>query len=212
VFAALNLVGALLAHLSIARLPQSVPASARRRAPTAWRAHLRDPALRAAFGLGFCILFAFIGTFTYVNFTLVRPPFALGLMSLGLVYFVFLPSVASTPFAGGLTLRFGVRRACWAALGTAAAGLPLLLLQWLGAVLLGLVLVGAGTFFAQAIATGFGGRRAEGDRAAAGGLYLACYFVGGIVGTALLGQVFDRFGWPACVAGIGLALGVRAKA
>ena len=34
-------------------------------------AHLRNPPLRAAFGIGFCILFAFIGTFTYVNFVLV---------------------------------------------------------------------------------------------------------------------------------------------
>jgi MFS transporter, YNFM family, putative membrane transport protein len=38
---------------------------------TAWLANLRDPALRAAFAVGFCILFAFIGTFTYINFVLV---------------------------------------------------------------------------------------------------------------------------------------------
>jgi hypothetical protein len=31
-----------------------------------------------------------------------------------------------------------------------------------------------------------------------------------MVGTAVLGQMFDRAGWPACVAGIGLALGVAA--
>ena len=30
--------------------------------------------LHAGFGIGFCILFAFIGTFTFVNFVLVRPP------------------------------------------------------------------------------------------------------------------------------------------
>lgn len=30
------------------------------------------------------------------------------------------------------------------------------------------------------------------------------------MGSAVLGQVFDRFGWPACVAGIGLALGAAA--
>jgi len=28
----------------------------------------------------------------------------------------------------------------------------------------------------------------------------------GLVGSAVLGQLFDRFGWPACVAGIGLSL------
>ena len=64
-----------------------------------WAVHLREPRLRAAFAIGFCILFAFIGTFTYVNFVLVREPLSLGMMSLGFVYFVFLPSVVTTLLA-----------------------------------------------------------------------------------------------------------------
>jgi sugar phosphate permease len=40
----------------------------------------------------------------------------------------------------------------------------------------------------------------------ASGIYLAGYFFGGLVGTAVLGLIFDGLGWPACVAGIGLAL------
>ena len=67
-----------------------------------------------------------------------------------------------------------------------------------------------GTFFAQATATGFVGRAATSDRGSASGIYLACYFFGGIVGSIVLGQLFDRFGWPACVAGIGVALGLAA--
>ena len=39
---------------------------------------------------------------------------------------------------------------------------------------------------------------------------LACYFAGGLVGTAILGQIFDRLGWRACVVGIAFALGVAA--
>ena len=66
-----------------------------------------------------------------------------------------------------------------------------------------MVLVGVGTFFAQATATGFVSRAATTDRGAASGIYLASYFFGGLVGSAVLGQVFDRFGWPASVAGIG---------
>jgi len=30
------------------------------------------------------------------------------------------------------------------------------------------------------------------------------------VGSAVLGQVFDHLGWPACVAGIAVSLGVAA--
>ena len=67
-------------------------------------------------------------------------------------------------------------------------------------------LVGVGTFFAQATATGFVGRAATTDRGAASGIYLACYFSGGLVGSAVLGQLFDRIGWPACVGGSALSL------
>jgi predicted MFS family arabinose efflux permease len=62
-----------------------------------------------------------------------------------------------------------------------------------------MVLVGVGTFFAQAVGTGFVGRAATTDRAAASGLYLASYYLGGLAGGALVGQIFDRFGWTASI-------------
>ena len=66
----------------------------------AWSAHFADRELRNAFAIGFLILFVFIGTFTYVNFQLTAAPLSLSPMSLGLVYFVFLPSMITTPLAG----------------------------------------------------------------------------------------------------------------
>src|SRR6185369_5858132 len=106
------------------------------------RAHLANPALVAAFAIGFCILFAFIGTFTYVNFVLVRAPLSLGMMQVGLVYFVFLPSVATTLLAGKFVERLGTRLTLVGSLATAGAGLPLLLLPHVSAVLAGMILVG----------------------------------------------------------------------
>jgi predicted MFS family arabinose efflux permease len=73
-----------------------------------------------------------------------------------------------------------------------------------------MVLVGTGTFFAQAAATGFVGQAAHESRGVASGTYLACYFFGGMVGSAVLGQLFDRFGWTACVAGVAASLAVAA--
>ena len=154
----------------------------------AWVMHLQNPALRASFAIGFCILFAFIGTFTFVNFVLVQPPLGVGAMTLGFVYFVFVPAMATTPLAGHAVKRFGTRPSFWAALAVAGLGLPLLVLPSLPAVLIGMVLVGAGTFFAQACATGFVGRAATSDRGAASGLYLASYFFGGLIGSAVLGH------------------------
>jgi predicted MFS family arabinose efflux permease len=211
-FAVLNLAGAVLVLFAVARTPRPQSERPTARSPvSAWVEQLRDPHMRAAFGIGFCILFAFIGTFTFVNFVLVRPPLSLGMMELGFVYLVFLPSMLTTTLAGRAVARFGIRPAAWGALGLAGAGLPLLLLPSLPCVLAGLVLVAVGTFFAQAVATGFVGRAAIGDRGAASGIYLACYFLGGLVGTAILGQIFDRISWIACVAGIGASLVLAAQ-
>ena len=209
-FATLNLAGAALVYFTIRRAqpmhamtPAGLPLAA-------MIAHWRNPRLRAAYGIGFCILFAFIGTFTFVNFVLVRPPLSLGMMDLGLVYFVFLPSVVTTLLAGRVASRLGTRPTIWGSLAVAGLGLPLMLAPHLGEVLTGMVLVGVGTFFAQAAATGFVGQAATDNRGVASGTYLACYFFGGLVGTAVLGRLFDSFGWHACVAGVGVALAAAA--
>ncbi len=211
VFAVLNFAGAVLVYFSL-RQTTALQAGglAVREHLAVLGEHLCDPRLRASFGIGFLILFAFIGTFTYVNFVLVRPPLSLGMMSLGFVYFVFLPSIFTTPLAGRAVQRFGTRATFWSALAVAGVGLPLLLSSSLIAVVVGLALVGAGTFFAQATATGFVGRTATHEHAAANGMYLASYFFGGLVGAAVIGQLFDRSGWPAAVAGIGIALALAA--
>ncbi|MSU88450.1 MFS transporter [Rhodobacteraceae bacterium 2CG4] len=205
-FAMLNLSGAALVLVSLDRMAVMASPGAPRSPLAAWGQHLGSPALRAAFGIGFLILFAFIGIFTYVNFELSGPRLGVGQMMLGVVYLVFLPSMLTTPLAGRTAVRVGTRRAVWAGLAVAAAGLPLIVSASLWAVLGGMVLVGVGTFFAQAVATGFVGRAASSDRAAASGLYLASYYLGGIAGAAVLGQVYDRLGWTACVAAVGVSL------
>jgi predicted MFS family arabinose efflux permease len=209
-FALLNLAGAVLVYFTIQRVEPMHTAAATQSPLQSTIGHWRNPALRAAFAIGFCILFAFIGTFTFVNFVLVRAPLSLGRMDLGFVYFVFLPSVVTTPLAGKAATRFGTRLTIWGGLAVAAVGLPLLLGSRLPEVLTGMVLVGAGTFFAQASATAFVGRAASENRGIASGTYLACYFLGGLVGSALLGQLFDHLGWGACVCGIAMSLAIAA--
>ncbi len=210
-FASLNLLGAALVYFTVEKTPPMKDMGGGMSSHfQAWIMHLKSPSLRASFAIGFCILFAFIGTFTYVNFVLVQPPLGVDAMTLGLIYFVFLPSIATTPLAGRAVQRLGTRPTFWGALLIAGVGLPLLILPNLSAVLIGMVLVGVGTFFAQACATGFVGRAALSDRGAASGLYLASYFFGGLVGSAVLGLIFDMFGWVACVGGIAVSLLVAA--
>lgn len=208
-FAALNVAGALLIAVALHRNePESMTGGGR--FWTAWLHHLSNPALRCTFAIGFLILFGFIGVFTYVGFVLMRPPHALSMSALGLVFLVFAPSMITTPAAGRITDRYGPGVTVPASLAAALSGLVLLTLDNLWMILAGLVLVGVGTFFAQAVATGHVGRIANGDKAAASGLYLSSYYCGGLLGAALIGQLFDRFGWNAAVGGVFAALALAA--
>ena len=209
-FALLNIAGAALALATMRAAPPHARGAARTSIGAIWRSHLGNPALRVSFAIGFCILFAFLGTFTYVNFALTAPPFSVGPMMLGVVYLVFLPSIFTTPLAGHLVAWLGRAPGLWASLAVAAIGLPLLVQPSLVLVLAGLVLVGVGTFLAQAIATSTVGAAATGERAAASGMYLAAYYLGGLLGTAVLGQVYQHFGWNGCVVGVAVALAASA--
>lgn len=197
-FAALNIGGALLVWLTLKKKSATMQTSedGSFNMPR-WTYHFTDSELRRTFAIGFLILFVFIGTFTYGNFQLL----ALGLspMTLGLVYLVFLPSMLTTPMAGKLATRIGAKFAIISTLGLAIVGLAALLSVSLPLVLAGLALVAIGTFLAQAIATGLIGRRAVTDKAGASGIYLACYYTGGLAGSFVLGQIYDQVGWPACI-------------
>ncbi|AZO04535.1 MULTISPECIES: MFS transporter [unclassified Mesorhizobium] len=199
-FAALNLFGAALVWFTLQKTSAMIRADLDGQpVRAAWKAPLRNVELRACFAIGFLILFVFIGTFTYVNFQLVAVPLSLTPMALGAVYFVFLPSMLTTPLAGRVAAGLGPRGGIGATLALAIVGLLLLLVPNLPIVLAGMALVAIGTFLAQAIATGHVSRTASRDRAAASGIYLASYYGGGLAGSFLIGQIYDSVGWTACV-------------
>jgi MFS family permease len=130
--------------------------------------------------------------------------------AIGLVFLVFLPSMITTPLAGPVTRNIGPGPACTISLAVALLGLILLLVPNLLSVLVGMTLVGIGTFFAQAVATGHVGRISRGHKAAASGLYLSSYYCGGLAGAAVIGILFDGFGWAAAVGGVFAALALAA--
>jgi predicted MFS family arabinose efflux permease len=208
-FALLNLAGGALVTMTLHRNAPE-PMVRLGRFWDAWLEQLADPSLRRTFAIGFLILFGFIGVFTYVGFVLMRPPHALSMTALGLVFLVFLPSMITTPLAGTLTRSTGPGPACSISLAVALLGLILLLVPSLFSVIAGMTLVGVGTFFAQAVATGHVGRIAKGNRAAASGLYLASYYCGGLAGAAVIGILFDGFGWAVAVGGVFVALALAA--
>ncbi|MGD0868515.1 MAG: MFS transporter [Bryobacteraceae bacterium] len=196
----LNALGgvAIWAWLPASRHParQRPPAST---AAAMWR-HLRHPRLLATFAVGFCVLFTLLATFNYVNFYLAAPPFRLGTAALGLLFTVYLVGAFVTPVAGRWIDRIGHRYTLALAFGFGILGIVLTLVQSLPAVILGLALCSTGVFIGHSSASSYIGTAAEDSRAAAVGLYVMFYYIGGSAGSALSGIFWNRGGWPACVA------------
>lgn len=198
-FASLNLAGAFLAYLCLAK---TKPRKADANGPSVmevWKIHLTNPRLQASFALGFLILFIFLSVFTYVNFVLSAEPFSLTGKQLGIVYFVFLPAVFSTPLAGKMVVKRGTFFAFAMSMTLAFVGLLALLTNSLALLMVGLAAIGVGTFCAQAVVSGQIGAVATADRATASGLYLTSYYFGGLVGAAVIGRIFTSNGWNSAV-------------
>ena len=161
--------------------------------------HLRNPRLVATYAVGFCVLFTLVATFTYVNFHLAAPPFSLKTAALGLLFVVYLVGAVVTPLAGRTIDRLGHRFALTLAFSGGAAGIALTLVPRLPVVLLGLALCCTGVFIGQSSASSFIGTVASEARAAAVGLYVMFYYIGGSAGAELPGHIWSRGGWTGCV-------------
>ena len=202
-FAVLNIAGAVFAYVMIG--PRDVSPPKRGGSPlAAWRRHFAIPSLRATFGIGFLILFIFVGVFTYVNLYLVKD-IGLAPMSLGLVYLIFAPAIITTPLAANQVKKYGPKFALLVSLATVLGGLLLTLSGSVWIILLGLSIIGMAIFFAQAAATGYLSKSVTMDRAQANGLYLTSYYLGGLLGAVVLGQINMQYGWQGTAVTLGLA-------
>jgi len=174
--------------------------------PRAMLRHLRHPRLAATYAVGFGLLFTLVAAFTFVNFYLAAPPFRLSTKGLGLVFTVYLVGAAVTPMSGRMIDRMGHRYALTVATLGGAAGMALTLAPHLWSVITGLAMCCTGVWITQSAATSYIGTVARDARAAAVGLYVMFYYLGGSFGAELPGYFWNRGGWPVCVA---LIIGVQ---
>jgi YNFM family putative membrane transporter len=162
--------------------------------------HFANPQLVATYGVGFCTLFTFVATFTYVNFHLAAPPYDLSPMGLGAIFVTYLTGAVTTLLTGRGVQRFGRRRLVLMLLVLWAAALLLTLAPPLPVIILGLAGVAGCGFVCQAVATGYVAVTARQGRSSAVGLYVTCYYIGGSIGGVLPGLAWERWQWPGAVA------------
>jgi MFS family permease len=172
--------------------------------------HIFNPPIVATFAMGFAVLFSFVAVFTYVNFYLAAPPFELSTSALGAIFVVYLLAVVVTPLTGRWARRIGRRALVMAAVALWCVGLLITLLPSLSAIIAGLAICSVAGFICQACATGLLAQRAEAARSSALGLYVTCYYLGGSAGATAPAPLWERAGWPGCVALVILVLAAMA--
>jgi MFS transporter, YNFM family, putative membrane transport protein len=210
VLGVLNVLGGLAIWAWLPRESQMGRRASEGMISAMWQ-HLRNPRLLATYAAGFCVLFSLLGTFTYVNFYLSAPPFDLSTGALGLIFVVYLVGAVLTPLSGRWIDRLGHRVAFSLAMLLAIAGCLMTLAHNLVAVISGLAIFCTGVFIVQSAASSFIGTAAKSAKAAAVGLYVTFYYVGGSFGAAVPGATWSWGGWSACV-GLMVAVGLATVA
>ena len=179
----------------------------------AYGMHLRNPRLLGTCAVGFGMLFSTVATFTFINFALAAPPLSLTATQLASLFAVYLLGMVTTPLVTRAAVRIGRRPAVAVMLTGAIGGEALTLLPTLPTAVIGLCLVVAGLFAAQALATGFIGVAARQARSSAVGLYVTIFYIGGSAGGIMPGWIFRHQGWPGVAALVALVMaGMMASA
>src|SRR5581483_7028597 len=200
-FLALSVLNGIAAAIIWLRLPEERRREGSNRdLLTMAASHLTNAQLVSAYAVGFGILCTQVATFTYVTFHLAGPPYRLSTAALGWIFTTYLVGAVVTPAAGQWIDRYGRRTAFIAAIALGIGSVLLTMLRPLVAVLAGLSLFGTSVFVMQATASSHVAATAPRGRGLAVGLYATWYYLGGTVGGAAPSALWNRGGWPACVA------------
>jgi predicted MFS family arabinose efflux permease len=200
VLAAISLVGALAVALLLPREKHFVRSEGLATSARQMLRHLKNPQLVATFAIGFGVLFTFIAVFTYVSFHLAGPPYYFSSTLLGAIFTCYLVGTVVSPMTGWAIAELGRRRLLLVIIAVWVLGVLLTLAPPVAIIVLGLTVCAACGMLVQTISTGYVAAIAKDGRSSAVGLYVTAFYVGGSMGAFLPGLVWERGGWPACVA------------
>lgn len=172
--------------------------------------HLRHRTLLPLFGTAFVLAGGFTAMYNFLGFRLTRPPFELSESVAGSVFAMYLAGTAAATLAGRWADRHGRHRVLVAAILAMAVGVAFTLPDRLPFLLLGVLLCTAGFFGAHAVASGWVGTAAAGNRAAASSLYVFAYYLGNSIIGGAAGLAFGHRGWAGLAGYVAVLIGAAA--
>lgn len=165
---------------------------------------LRDPVMLGLYAQGLLLMGSFGAVYNVLGFRLVAEPFRLPAGWASLVFLAYLAGTVASRCGGALAQRWGHLRVILAGIAVQLAGIALLASDQLWPTLAGLVVFTIGCFTAHPVASGLTGQRAQLGRAQATALYQLAWLGGTALFGWLAGACFDRRGWDAVLALVGL--------
>ncbi len=159
----------------------------------------RNPLLRIDYYIAGIIFFIFIGTFNYLNYYLNQSPFYLSSTKISLLYLTYLAGTFSSTLSGKSTKNLSIPIRIIIGLIIMFIGNILLLLKSLVLIIVGLIIFVFGFFFTHAASSNWVSIYATEAKASASSLYLLSYYIGGSIGSTLLGYVWQPFGWQGII-------------
>lgn len=172
--------------------------------------NLRRGRLLVLYAQGFLLMGGFVAVFNYLGFRLEAPPFLIPASLASLVFLAYLSGTWSSRASGLFVSRFARLPVLLGSIAVMLGGLLVTLVEWLPSVVAGMLLFTAGFFAAHALASGWIPLLAVGGRAQAASLYNLAYYGGSSLFGWAIGLLFNVWGWPGLVAGVGLLLLVAA--
>jgi YNFM family putative membrane transporter len=166
------------------------------------RANLRDPYMISLYLQGFLLMGAFGVIYNYFGYRLQQPPFSLPASIVTALFGVYLAGTIASRHSGALARRIGTAGAL--VLGAAAmlVSLPMMAVDSVPVMILGLVVFTVGCFTAHPLASGLSGRSARSGRAQSTALYQIAWLGGTAVFGWLGGLVYTTAGWNATLGGV----------
>ena len=169
---------------------------------------LRRPSIRRLYAVVFCAFFVFTAVLNFMPFRLDALDAALGEGRIALSYSGFVFGMAASLFSERIMDALGSPvRAIAAGVGLLVVSLALLAVPAVVPVMASVGASAAGFFLTHAVLSAQINEQPGGEAGAVNSMYVACYYVGGTLGSLVPGFVYDALGWTFFVAFLLTVLG-----